>query len=58
MKFYKYIKKNHKEHFFLKVIEFRPNDLKMCISTLRYDNVNNYDFLKLKNVLLLKIYLG
>jgi hypothetical protein len=30
----------------------------MFINTLWYDNVDDYDFLKLKNVLPLKIYLG
>jgi hypothetical protein len=43
---------------FLKVMEFKLNDLKMFINTLWYDNVNDYDYLKLKNVLPLKIYLG
>jgi len=41
-----------------KVVEFKLNDLKMFISTLWYDNVDDYDFFKLKNVLPLKIYLG
>jgi hypothetical protein len=31
-------------------MEFRSNNLKMFISTLWYDNVNNYDFFRLKNV--------
>ncbi len=30
----------------------------MFISTLCYDNVDDYDFFRLKNVLPLKIYLG
>jgi hypothetical protein len=53
MKFYTY-KRNHKKQcfpskffIFLKVVEFGENDLKMFISTLWYDNVDNYDFLKL-----------
>ncbi len=44
--------------FFFKVVEFRSNDFKMFINTLWYDNVDNYDFLKLKNVFPLKIYMG
>jgi hypothetical protein len=39
-------------------VEFKLNDLKMFIGTLWYDNVDDYDFFKLKNVLPLKIYLG
>jgi hypothetical protein len=65
MKFYTYIKKTHKEQSFpskfsnfLKVMEFRLDDFTMLINTLWYDNVDDYDFLKLKNVLPLKIYLG
>jgi hypothetical protein len=30
----------------------------MIISTLSYENVDDYDFLKLENVFPLKIYLG
>jgi len=65
MKFYTYIKRNHKEQYFslkfsifIKVMEFRSYDFKMFINTLWYDNVDDYDFLKLKTVLPLKIYLG
>jgi len=31
---------------------------KMFISTLWYDNIDDYDFFRLKNILPLKIYLG
>jgi len=54
MKFYTYIKKTIKKSFpsnFLKVLEFKSNDFKMFISTSRYDNVDDDDFFKLKNVL-------
>jgi hypothetical protein len=36
---------------FLKIVEFKYDDLKMFISTFLCDNVDDYDFLKLKNVL-------
>jgi hypothetical protein len=39
-------------------MEFRLDDLKMFISTLWYDNVDDYDFFRLKNGLPLTIYLG
>jgi hypothetical protein len=39
-------------------MEFKLDDFKMVISILWYDNVNDYDFLRLKNVFQLKIYLG
>jgi hypothetical protein len=65
MKFYTYIKKNHKKQsfpskfsIFLKVMEFRSYDFKMFITTLWYENVDDYDFFRLENVLPLKIYLG
>ncbi len=64
MKFYTHKKEAQKKSslstssIFLKVVEFKSNDLKMFINTLWYDNVNDYDCLKLKNVLPLKIYLG
>jgi len=65
MKFYTYLKKNHKEQSFpskfsnfLKVMEFRLDDFTMFINTLWCDNVDDYDFFKLKNVLPLNIYLG
>ncbi len=55
-------KRNHKEQsfpskfsIFLEVMDFRQNDLKMFISTLWYENVDDYDFLRLENVLSLKI---
>jgi hypothetical protein len=38
-------------------MEFILDDFKMFITTLWYDNVDNYDFFKLKNVLPLKFYL-
>ncbi len=37
-------------------MEFGLNDLKMFISTLWYDNVDDYDFFRLENVLPLKVY--
>jgi hypothetical protein len=36
---------------FLKIVEFKYDDFKMFISTFLCDNVDDYDFLKLKNVL-------
>jgi hypothetical protein len=39
-------------------MEFTLNGLKMFSSTLWYDNVDDYDFFRLKNVLPLTIYLG
>jgi hypothetical protein len=64
MKLYTYIKKSLKKSFpskisiFFKVVEFKSNGLKMFISTLWYDNIYDYDFFTLKNVLPLNIYLG
>jgi hypothetical protein len=43
---------------FFKVMEYKSTDLNTFISTLWYDNVDDYDFLKLIDVLPLKIYLG
>jgi hypothetical protein len=43
---------------FFKVMEYKSNYLKTFISTLWYDNVDDYDFLKLIDVLPLKIHLG
>jgi hypothetical protein len=63
-KIYTYIKETVKKSFpskfsiFFKVVEFRPNDFKMFINTLWYDNVHDYDFFRLKSVFPLKIYLG
>ncbi len=37
-------------------MELKSDNLKMFINTLWYDNVDDYDFLKLKNVLPLTIY--
>jgi hypothetical protein len=39
-------------------MEFKLDDLKMVINTLWYDNVDDYDFFRMKNVFQLKIYLG
>jgi hypothetical protein len=39
-------------------MEFRSYDLKIVISALWYDNVDDYDFLRLKYVFPLNIYLG
>jgi len=39
-------------------VELKLHDLKMFISTLWYDNDDDYDFLRLKNVFPLKIDLG
>jgi hypothetical protein len=39
-------------------MKFRSNDFKMFISTLWYDNVDDYDFFRLKNGLSLTIYSG
>jgi len=39
-------------------MEFISDDFKMFINTLWYDNVNDYDFFRLKNVLPFKIQLG
>jgi hypothetical protein len=47
MKFYMYIKETIKK-----------NLLKMFIYTLWYDNIYDYDFFRLKNVLPLNTYLG
>jgi hypothetical protein len=65
MKFYTYIKEtieNNLSHQSfqkkIKVVEFRSNDLKMFIGTLWYENVDDYDFLRLENVLPLNIHLG
>jgi hypothetical protein len=41
-----------------KVMEFKSNELKIFIDTLWYDNVDNYDSFRLKNVLPLKIFVG
>ncbi len=38
-------------------MEFRSNDFQMFNNTLWYDNVDDYDFFRLKNVLPLNIYL-
>jgi hypothetical protein len=38
-------------------MEFKSDVFKMFINTIWYDNVDDYDFSKLKNVLPLKIYL-
>jgi ubiquinone/menaquinone biosynthesis C-methylase UbiE len=64
MKFYTYIKetiKNNLSHQSFqkkfKAVEFRSNDFKMFIGTLWYENVDDYDFLRLENVLPLKIHL-
>jgi hypothetical protein len=58
-------KRNYKEQYslskfliFFKVVEFRLDDFKMFISTLWYNNVDDYDFFRLKNAFPLKIYLG
>jgi hypothetical protein len=55
-------KRNHKEQsfpskfsIFLKVIEFKSDDVKMFISTLWYDNIDDHDFFRLENVLPLQI---
>jgi hypothetical protein len=59
MKFYTYIKKYFPSKFsiILKLVEFRLDDFQMFINTLWYDNVDDYKFFRLKNVLTLKIYL-
>jgi hypothetical protein len=54
MKCYTYIQETIKKN--LKVMELKSDNLKMFINTLWYDNVDDYDFLKLKNVLPLTIY--
>ncbi len=57
-------KRNHKKQSFpskfsnfFKVMEFRSYDFKMFISTLWYDNVDDYDSFRLKFFHPLKIYL-
>jgi hypothetical protein len=51
MRFYRYKKYNHKEQFSLsklticfEVMQFRLGDIKIFISTLWYDNDDDYDF--------------
>jgi hypothetical protein len=65
MKFYTNKKETVKKKSFpskftilFKVMEFKLNDLKMFINTLWYDNVDDYDYFRLKFFLPLKIYLG
>jgi hypothetical protein len=60
MKFYTYIKKKHKEQYFLSFVSFflKVMEFRLFISTLWYENVDDYDFFKLENFLSLRIHLS